>query len=702
MSNERSDNTNRPLKPTLATNRTPRTPLTPRVATSAAPVTKSVASKPTPTVRSGPTPRAKQTNTPVNNVLSNGNVTPRSSTRSTRVESANSSPSHADDTPSGQRPKSAIGAAQGGSERTGSVRGLGINAGVQAKGRASRPNSVVSGTGSNIRSQSPLAKSPGFMKVGQPPGGDRLDSHFFHASKAPKQQESEPKKLELKKVEPKKAAAFFYADGRQEHQNGLPHGGTSPVLFAVSEQGSTGPWIRSESLPAPSKSPPMLSPALSALSSTSPFFAPSATLGANHRPSASKDHIHLSYRRGVSQIIGTRPAPIPQATASSTDDTSIDDVVERRSSQDASSPSFSQHRKSTSLSSIGSSHSQSSRRRSATTAEIERTPSLLTYETKAATVPRLARPAVGMASTDTSLQSPTFRSLPGVPLSPTKGVSEIGAEARRERKVLDLEISNSSLLAINAGLEREVRRQKMELKRFRRLSRAGRFSSTPGDWPSRPSDGLSAVGEETENDESSMFGPPSGIAELYDDMSDDDDESLISSTEPLSPSARSARDNDRLARDEKRLQVDLEKHKELLQQSQAMNQSIKRCTYSAEEMIREGKKALNYHVKLSDVKLGGRVLSSREDDEDESQEIEVEDDYQYNDSIEQAKGFLDAWTGVGRPSFESSESGDRDSGIDVDRPPLPSRATLPLDYKSGNRADSGRPPGAVGGLASLQ
>ncbi|KAK3702408.1 hypothetical protein LTR37_014874 [Vermiconidia calcicola] len=682
MSTERSNNANRPLKPTLASNRTPRTPLAPRVAANATPTTKSVASRPTPTVRPQPTPRVKQTNTPVNNVLSNGNVTPRSSTRSTRVESANSSPSHADDTPSGQRPKSAIGTAQGGSERSGNVRGLGINTGVQAKVRASRPNSVVSDTGSNVRSQSPLVKPPGAVSLGQPADGDRLRSHFFHASEAPKHQGPEPKKLELKKLEPKKAAAFFYADGRQENQNGLSPGSTSPVLSAVSEQRSTGPWIRSESLPAPSKSPPMLSPALSALSSTSPFFAPGATLGANHRPSQSKDHIHLSYRRGVSQI--------------------IDDVVERRSSQDASSPGFSQHRKSLSWSSRGSSDSQSSRRRSATTAEIERTPSLLTYEIKAATVPRLAKPAISMASIDTSLQSPTFRSLPRPPLSPTKAVSDFGAEARRERKVLDLEISNSSLLAINASLEREVRRQKMELKRFRRLSRAGRFSSTPGEWPSRPSDGLSTLGEETENDDSSMFGPPSGIAELYDDMTDDDDESLISSVEPLSPSARSARDNDRLARDEKRLQVDLEKHKELLQQSQAMNQSIKRCTYSAEEMIREGKKALDYHVKVSDVKLGGRVLSSHEDeeDEDESQEIEVEDDYQYHDSIEQAKGFLDAWTRVGRPSFEGSEGGNRDSGIEVDhRPPLPSRATLPLDYKS--LADSGRPPGAGSGLASL-
>ena len=55
-------------------------------------------------------------------------------------------------------------------------------------------------------------------------------------------------------------------------------------------------------------------------------------------------------------------------------------------------------------------------------------------------------------------------------------MNELAANARRERKVLDLEISNSSLLAINRSLEKEVRKQKAELRRFRRMSRAGRFS----------------------------------------------------------------------------------------------------------------------------------------------------------------------------------------------------------------------------------
>ena len=247
--------------------------------------------------------------------------------------------------------------------------------------------------------------------------------------------------------------------------------------------------------------------------------------------------------------------------------------------------------------------------------------------------------------------------------------------------MLDLEISNSSLLAINASLEREVRRQKAELKSFRRLSRAGRFSLAPGERARTLSDGLSALPEESEPED--YFGFVSGSADLDNDSSEDE-ESVTSSAEPLGSSGQ-----DRLAKDEERLQVDLEKHKELLMQSQAMNQSIKRCMYTTEDMIREGKKALEYHVKVSDVKLGGRVLSNYEDAKD-SQEIEVEDAIVQNNEVDKAREFLETWTNVERPSVDGSENGDRDSGVEVDR--LPNKS-LPLVSKAGNGWDSGRPPG---------
>lgn len=411
----------------------------------------------------------------------------------------------------------------------------------------------------------------------------------------------------------------------------------------------------------------MLSPTLSSLSSASPYFA--AAAGHPRSPSPSKENIHLSYRKGASQIFGTRPVP----------PSGVEPLHEERRGP-LSSVAASAHRKSPSLSSIDSGGSPQPRRRSAT--GTESTPSPLAHEIKSATIPIVPKPPNGMSAIKTSfdLPSPDIRSAPESAPSPTKSVSELAADARRERKVLDLEISNSSLLAINSSLEREIRRQKAELKRFRRLSRAGRFSVSPTDRVARFSEGLSTLGEEGDDAEYDAFGLPSVFSDIYDDLSSDETESVLSSGEPVSPGTQ-RKESDRLAKDEKRLRVDLEKHKELLVQSQMMNQSIKRCMYAAEDMIREGKKALEYNVRVSDIKIGGRVLTGHEDEEEGREEIEVEDDTLHGDDA--AHDFLKVWQGVGRPSFENSENGDRDSGIEADRSPPQSFMTA---------LDSGRPP----------
>lgn len=95
-------------------------------------------------------------------------------------------------------------------------------------------------------------------------------------------------------------------------------------------------------------------------------------------------------------------------------------------------------------------------------------------------------------------------------------LNELAANARRERKVLDLEITNSSLEAINRTLEREMRKQTAELRRYRRLSRSGRLSiNTAGSTRSSidgvlQTDGetgtmLSDMSEEEEEEEESDF-----------------------------------------------------------------------------------------------------------------------------------------------------------------------------------------------------
>ncbi|KAK6437524.1 hypothetical protein LTR95_006280 [Oleoguttula sp. CCFEE 5521] len=670
MSTHRPATDGRNLKPALASNRTPRTPLAPRIAVAATSSPGGAARRPL-TVRqdalTGPlTARAtppRQDETPVKDL---GNVTPRSATRKSRVEGSGT-PVDAGQSPSLISGRASVTSDRGG-DGTSSI----------GSGRATRPKSLIGGTG---RARSPLTTSPGFVDLSSQAVGS-IDSRFFHASEA---RNLEPP---LKKVEVKKASNFFHADGQHEGTNGVSATRrSSRPSSIISDVRTAAPRARTNPTSRPLQSPPILSPALSTVSNTSPFFATLPRHSAAARsPSPSKENIHLSYRKGASQIFGSRPSPLPSPQAL--------EGAPRPLAPRTISSEQTPHRKSPSLSSLDSPASNEPRRRSATTVEPQ-------------------------ANTPSPLSLQTQTRLVESPLSPTKPLSDLASDARRERKLLDLEISNSSLLAINASLEREVRRQKSELKRFRRLSRAGRFD----DRTARLSEGLSAVGEADEDAETGEydadFGLPSGFTDIYDGSShsdDDDDEgsSVFSNdTSAMSPLRRlgSARDAARLAKDEERLRRDLERHKELLVQSQMMNQSLKRCTFAAEDMLREGRRALDYHVKTSDVKLGGRVLADGQDQDDalhspdsgEDAALEAADEdgdetlLQSDIAEEQTLGFLDVWQGVGGEgrgtgSLESSDFGDRDSGIEVDKPPLMASTAVAAGLDGLLGADIGRPP----------
>ncbi|KAL4945585.1 hypothetical protein BDV06DRAFT_184325 [Aspergillus oleicola] len=180
--------------------------------------------------------------------------------------------------------------------------------------------------------------------------------------------------------------------------------------------------------------------------------------------------------------------------------------------------------------------------------------------------------------------------------------------ARVERKIMDLEISNSSLLAINRTLEREMRKQNAELRRFRRLSRSGRLSMAP----SRSVSGTLSIPSEIDEDERSELSSNQSL----DELSDLSDEDLTPDESSLDPGSTAEDDVQHRNKDEKRFLIDLAKHQELLADSQRMNQSLKRCLGFTEELIREAKNALEYNVHVSDVQLGGRVLSDDDLTED--------------------------------------------------------------------------------------
>lgn len=186
-------------------------------------------------------------------------------------------------------------------------------------------------------------------------------------------------------------------------------------------------------------------------------------------------------------------------------------------------------------------------------------------------------------------------------------MNELAANARRERKVLDLEISNSSLLAINRTLESEMRKQNAELRRYRRLSRSGRLSVAPSCSVSGRKSMLSETDTNIDSDE--LLSPSAS-----EDSEGDNIENRISnpstSSSPTAHSARSARSR---FQDPEPPTLDLTAHKPLLLESQKLNQSMKRCLDTTSTLLATGKAALEHRLlPHSTENLGPKVLTPDE------------------------------------------------------------------------------------------
>lgn len=248
--------------------------------------------------------------------------------------------------------------------------------------------------------------------------------------------------------------------------------------------------------------------------------------------------------------------------------------------------------------------------------------------------------------------------------SPTKSpypndqLSELVANARRDRKVQDLEITNTSLTAINRSLERRLRKQTAELRRYRRLTRAGRISLA-STTSTLPRDSLASDTGTEGFDLSDLDEMEPEETEEESELSETD-----SGSDSLTPEARAERDERHRQKDERRLELDLTKHHEQLVDSQKINQSLKRCLNWTEELIGEGRKALAYKVCASDIKLGGRILAPEDEDDDDD---DIDDDYD-DDGVGDSERGDDTIQGLGIiPDPDASwakEPQDGDSGVE--------------------------------------
>ena len=527
---------------------------------------------------SAATPRTAATesfSTPVKNFLSS-NITPRSSSRKARVDSASSTPrSTPNGTPTTSRPTSVV-ATQGPGENAASEIGLGLNL---YAGRNPSDSGMANAEGR--KSTSPERAGPN--------RNDRRSPMFFHASDATA---TAPRRTSQGSAV---SRGFVYADGRQEPatksaSNLLAN--QAPKFFHANSI-SESAW---EATPSNSNSPtsqPFVphtrpaNPANDRQRSTSPlkdFELPAEEAARRRRRSSAFSS--LSQQSALRSVASSKAN---QAIFAKND------------------PPNNCHYKSQSLSSG---------------------PSKCMSDTAISGTPQPARPITNSTTiaSPLSLQThplPPPLTSPASPLvspgsqqnaaqSSVDQLNTLAANARRERKVLDLEISNSSLLAINRTLEREMRKQKAELRRYRRLTSSGRLSLAPTDRSVSSSTDfsvLSDIDSEVEDD----FDGDNGSEDFGTNETD-------TSSASSSPNAQANNDARRRVRDERRLRLDLDKHQEILIDSQKLNQSLKRCLGWTEELILEGRKALAYQVRVSDVAIGGRVLHA--DDEAGSAEVE--------------------------------------------------------------------------------
>lgn len=190
-------------------------------------------------------------------------------------------------------------------------------------------------------------------------------------------------------------------------------------------------------------------------------------------------------------------------------------------------------------------------------------------------------------------------------------MNELAANARRERKVLDLEISNSSLLAINRTLEREMRKQNAELRRYRRLSRSGRLSVAPTSRSASGKTSLLPEGAEGSADEISPLDSGNEDNGYDEDILSGSSSPSATTSRPPSPTSRAGRTR---FQDPTPPKLDLAACRTLLLDGQKLNQSIKRCLAQSESLIASGKSALQYQARApTPENLGGRVLTPDDD-----------------------------------------------------------------------------------------
>ncbi|KAK8016731.1 hypothetical protein PG993_014920 [Apiospora rasikravindrae] len=631
---DRSSGTNSngtPRMPTLsatgARGSTSRAPLTPKIASKAPQAAPAPASARTPLARTQARPTiagsvangsSRTTTQPDDDASSflGSNITPRSAKRQNRVESASTTPNG---TPNPER--------NSGTWDHDTRSGLGL------------PSSPLHG-------ELPKRASVTFNSMpaearGQPrqAAQNDPDAKFFYASDAKGTQHHQQAPPVSRPVLAK-APTFFHANGsavdNKAHQQ-PPSSPASPAMTHNSSQDSlSGKFMYANGMPEIPTSHPGRTSRPGSMVSTTSRTAPTS------RPRPGSQEISIGQR----PMSPNKSGPQPSATqarnnnnrpqAASPPQLGPSPAMLRRSSTTTSRKSHSRSSSMVSGSLVKGEPSRNSWISSGPASpsiDAALNPPPLTLASIIQAAEDFDDPDESMSTADddksetnSGVQSPTKSTHEAEP------VNDLVANARRERKVQDLQITNASLEAINRTLERQLRKQTAELRRFKRLSRAGRLSMMPVESTEAASETASTNG----GDEQEVLSDLSEGEEPADEPVEDDsltDDDTEEDDQDLSASMLEEKDEMYGRKDEKRLQNDLTKHQQLLIDSQKINQSIKRCMDWTEELIKEGRRALEYNVKPSEVEIPGpRVLIPDDEDEDTTQ-TSISFDFDPDDTI---------------------------------------------------------------------
>lgn len=211
--------------------------------------------------------------------------------------------------------------------------------------------------------------------------------------------------------------------------------------------------------------------------------------------------------------------------------------------------------------------------------------------------------------------------------SPSNQDQNNPTSARHERKLLDLEISNSSLLALNRSLEREVAKQKAELRRLRRTSAGNVRHSWLSDSNADDGSELGSRLSEVNDLEGAGIGVGGGGGSTEENANVD------------SPGRQRRRTRVSSA------YFDLAKHKQILADTQRMNTALQRCLGITDTLIKDGDKALEHRESDTSRSL---LREDENDDEDaeENQRFRTVQEEMYARQAE-VEELVRAWQGVG-------------------------------------------------------